>query len=582
MNKPTLSSRYYSAELLLLLLFGIIVFSRIFSLEIDKIPWLGVSIEEPRDMFRALGILQFCVFAYMYIEWWQCGQSETQNTRENKRLAFAILLLIFSVLLGYPLFFIGSYYERLSPWWLAVFLSIACFSGLVFSTIVCALLFIRTKKETRRLGLPKVPIIVKNVLGVGTGIMLTICSVLYVIWRYTPFDTKPTVLWLTPVVFIATLIGGSLSFFAPRKTNNKHLSSGSVFNKWKETNNKCDYLNCMLDSTRLAEFHALLEKIPKKSSSRDLQKVVAEASKAAYNEAMQIPRFSIASVDTPISFIVNMNYRDGITQGNDASASSPHIIELSSEIKRARTTVVFDESPSKPKKITLPSKIVQECLDIIMADPNSRQKFFQMYDTLTTAIASKDRQSIDHQTEEYKSFIAYIIRQAVILQFVGNPLPSLFAPAINGDVASIQTVLNEDVDVNEVFPANGWTPLMHAVAQGHYEAAKILLRAGANTDIQNHQGVTSLMFAILYGNIKIAKLLYRYKANLNKQDIKGDTALMLGITMKNTACVEWLIEIGADVEKENKIGVDAIRLAEQTKQGELRRKLILALERQVP
>ena len=71
----------------------------------------------------------------------------------------------------------------------------------------------------------------------------------------------------------------------------------------------------------------------------------------------------------------------------------------------------------------------------------------------------------------------------------------------------------------------GLTPLMVAAERGFYEAAKVLLEAGATIDAVNRYGSSALMLACQEQRPRLVKLLMAYKANIGLQDSKGATAL---------------------------------------------------------
>ena len=75
---------------------------------------------------------------------------------------------------------------------------------------------------------------------------------------------------------------------------------------------------------------------------------------------------------------------------------------------------------------------------------------------------------------------------------------------------------------------NGFTPLHHAVQQGHEEVAKILIKAGANVNkkISPEQWeLTPLHVAVLYKFVGMVRLLVRNGADINAKDAKGGTPL---------------------------------------------------------
>ncbi|XP_031632817.1 G patch domain and ankyrin repeat-containing protein 1 homolog [Contarinia nasturtii] len=70
----------------------------------------------------------------------------------------------------------------------------------------------------------------------------------------------------------------------------------------------------------------------------------------------------------------------------------------------------------------------------------------------------------------------------------------LFAAVVSNDVTTIEemNITNRNVNVTDQF---GWTALMMAVCDGHLDAVKVLIRRGANIDIENKQNDTALKLA---------------------------------------------------------------------------------------
>ena len=59
----------------------------------------------------------------------------------------------------------------------------------------------------------------------------------------------------------------------------------------------------------------------------------------------------------------------------------------------------------------------------------------------------------------------------------------------------------------DLFPSAGWTALHHAANYIHPKIVKLLLEAGARTDLTNHAGQTALDMARRTNNKEILKLL---------------------------------------------------------------------------
>lgn len=141
----------------------------------------------------------------------------------------------------------------------------------------------------------------------------------------------------------------------------------------------------------------------------------------------------------------------------------------------------------------------------------------------------------------------------------------------------ILKVLIPLVDLN-VQNADGKTVLWQAIANQHKPCFDILMKAGADVDIPDKNGVTGLMLAIYKskyyfnslmqananvhkigndgntalmwasknGNVSYVLALIEAKAELDVRNVNGDTALMLARNENHTRCVEILIKAGAN------------------------------------
>ena len=71
----------------------------------------------------------------------------------------------------------------------------------------------------------------------------------------------------------------------------------------------------------------------------------------------------------------------------------------------------------------------------------------------------------------------------------------------------------------------GWTPLYRAVICGHHEAARILLKRGADPNLCTRAGDSPLHLAADDGNIKLVRGLLEAKADPNARQSEGETPL---------------------------------------------------------
>jgi ankyrin repeat protein len=69
------------------------------------------------------------------------------------------------------------------------------------------------------------------------------------------------------------------------------------------------------------------------------------------------------------------------------------------------------------------------------------------------------------------------------------------------------------------------TLLMSCVSFPRLKMLKILLKNGADVNLQNEDGQTATIYASMFGEYKILKLLLKHKADITIKDKEGKTAL---------------------------------------------------------
>jgi ankyrin repeat protein len=74
-------------------------------------------------------------------------------------------------------------------------------------------------------------------------------------------------------------------------------------------------------------------------------------------------------------------------------------------------------------------------------------------------------------------------------------------------------------------PSGGFTPLLYAARKGCLECAEILLKAGADPNQTDPDGVTPMLLATLNFNFDIAAMLIQKGANVDKWDLWGRSPL---------------------------------------------------------
>ncbi|EHB16275.1 Ankyrin repeat domain-containing protein 55, partial [Heterocephalus glaber] len=93
--------------------------------------------------------------------------------------------------------------------------------------------------------------------------------------------------------------------------------------------------------------------------------------------------------------------------------------------------------------------------------------------------------------------------------------------ASNGDVNALTAVIREDPSILECCDSEGCTPLMHAVSGRQVDTVKLLLKMGANINMQDAYGRTSLCLATYLGWLEGCVSLLRNGAKHNIPDKNG-------------------------------------------------------------
>jgi len=134
------------------------------------------------------------------------------------------------------------------------------------------------------------------------------------------------------------------------------------------------------------------------------------------------------------------------------------------------------------------------------------------------------------------------------------------AAARTGNVEAIQLLLSRGGLINAVDPFQEESALMWASAEGHTDAVKALLSAGADPNLKGHVslltdrknadhpsgGFTALMFAARNGHREVVKTLMQGKADPKLTNADGLTATMIAIVNDRFDLAKEMLDWGAD------------------------------------
>ena len=146
--------------------------------------------------------------------------------------------------------------------------------------------------------------------------------------------------------------------------------------------------------------------------------------------------------------------------------------------------------------------------------------------------------------------------------------------AMEGDIATVRTLLNQGGDVNAP-QGDGTTALHWAASRNDLEMTELFLAAGADVNAQTRLGeMTPLFMAARSGNAAIIEALFEAGADATSASTIGTTALMLAAGSGSPDAVQALLDAGAPVNaKDVHQGQTALMFAAASGRAEVIRAL---------
>src|SRR5258706_13741644 len=130
-----------------------------------------------------------------------------------------------------------------------------------------------------------------------------------------------------------------------------------------------------------------------------------------------------------------------------------------------------------------------------------------------------------------------------------DPSVAIFAAAIQGDVARLETLLAENRSLISAVSSDGWTPLHLAAHFGRADAARLLLNTGAKVDARSTNTLNNcpLHAAAAGGSAAVVELLISHGANVNARQHSGWAAIHAAAQTGDLEMARALAEAGADL-----------------------------------
>lgn len=130
---------------------------------------------------------------------------------------------------------------------------------------------------------------------------------------------------------------------------------------------------------------------------------------------------------------------------------------------------------------------------------------------------------------------------------VENEKARLRHAVISGDTDFVENWLRENDPNDRKNFWNGWSPLHLAIIGSNVDIIEMLLKKGADIEVEDGKGQTPLHLSVLCKLPDAAKTLLEYDADIEAKDNKGRTPLDWATKIWYVEIMRILIEAGANL-----------------------------------
>lgn len=127
--------------------------------------------------------------------------------------------------------------------------------------------------------------------------------------------------------------------------------------------------------------------------------------------------------------------------------------------------------------------------------------------------------------------------------------------ALNGDLAGVKALIEEDPQLIHATDSEGRTPLHRAAEGVHYEIVVFLVGNGADVNALDNSRQAPLHLTAFHGNKEVAEFLISKGADISDADIRDFTPLHYALALRQNEVAALLIKKGADLNKKNSYGM---------------------------
>jgi ankyrin repeat protein len=136
---------------------------------------------------------------------------------------------------------------------------------------------------------------------------------------------------------------------------------------------------------------------------------------------------------------------------------------------------------------------------------------------------------------------------------IGEGFTGIMTCAMQGQTSMMQVLLDHDSSLIDKRSTDGFTAFEYAIARNHIDMVRILLKYGADVNLQGgrRRVQTPLFMATGENHIEMIEILLANGANPIYEDDYGETALTGSAWEQSIEAIEMLLAAGGDMNQQN-------------------------------
>jgi ankyrin repeat protein len=221
--------------------------------------------------------------------------------------------------------------------------------------------------------------------------------------------------------------------------------------------------------------------------------------------------------------------------------------------------------PFQKSEFTQGCTIVSAAFERVLANPESSQglaNIFPLQDYIEESDFTPLHLAVLGVTHvDISKMLQDPLHLARIDAKAGDGFTALHLAALRGDEHATRLLVRAGAGLEVRTISKGIAPLYYASRFNHFQVAQALIKAGANVQAGDHDGVQPIHGASIFNNgdsSKVFGLLLKHGANIHVRAQEGGTPLQYALSRGTIDAVRFLLQNGADPDSRHITGTPAL------------------------